>query len=94
MELPKVGGLIGEILATDGSKEDVADIGFKNGDLHDEDSGEFFCNLTHSTDDPQEPDKEMKLPPAKLSIYIGGWWYVYNMHARYKEGEASEPKAD
>lgn len=63
--------------------DEIADIGFKNGDLHDEDSGEFFCNLTYD-------DAEMKLPPAKLSIYIDGFWYVYNMHARYKEGEASE----
>jgi hypothetical protein len=73
---------------------DVADIGFKNGDLHDEDTGEFFCNLTHISDKVEELDKEMKLPPAKLSLYIDGWWYVYAIHGRYKEGEGNDKKEE
>lgn len=65
------------------------EIGHQNGDLHDEDSGVYFGNLTWPSDSPDQEDKEMKLPPAKLSIYIDGYWYVYSMHARYKEGETN-----
>lgn len=69
--------------------DEIAEIGHINGDLHDEDSGAFFANLKWPSDSANEEDKEMKLPPAKLSLYIDGYWYVYNMHARYKEGETN-----
>jgi len=66
------------------ASEDVADIGFTNGDLYDEDSGEHLG--TFDVKDAHE-GKEIDTIPASLSVYMNGYFYVYVIQRRYKEGE-------
>lgn len=57
-----------------------------NGDTYDEDSGEFLGRLTYTVGDKgNSEDEQMNLPPAKLSVYIDGYWYIYSMESKIKE---------
>jgi len=60
---------------------DIGDIDYKNGDLYDEDSGEHLGQI--DVKDAHD-GKEVDTIPAKLSMYMNGYFYVFNMHARYK----------
>lgn len=58
-----------------------------DGDAFDEDSGDYLGNLTYNV----EGADIMDLPPANLSIFVGGFWYIYKMDKKVKaeEGEAN-----
>lgn len=44
----------------------------ENGDLYDEDTGQYFITL----------ELENDAPPAQLSIWFNGFWYKYKIDSR------------
>lgn len=67
--------------------EEAINIGFNNGDLHDEDSGDHLATI-----DVQGLTDKVPTPPAVMSLYIEGYWYVYAIKGRYKEGDNTDEK--
>lgn len=53
---------------------------FSNGDIYDEDLGRYLATMELKV----EGDAKESIP-AKLSIYMDGYWYVYTPIARYKQ---------
>jgi ferric iron reductase protein FhuF len=60
------------------------EIEYRNGDLFDEDSGEHLGTIdvkdAHDT-------KEVDTMPASLSVFMNGYFYVFTVQRRYKQGE-------
>jgi len=71
------------------SHEEIANIDYTNGDLYDEDSGEHLGQIDVKD---AHASKEIDTIPAKLSVFMNGYFYVFNMHARYKAEDESNEK--
>lgn len=60
----------------------------ENGDLYDEDTGKFYATLDLKEKEPTlEEPLIIETVPAKLVLFLNGFWYVYKMDSRYEEKE-------
>jgi hypothetical protein len=53
----------------------------ENGDLYDEDLGIYLATV-----DLKNDEKEITMP-ARLSLFIHGYWYIFTPVGRYKHEE-------
>lgn len=58
------------------------------GDCYDEDSGDFLALLTDGNGD------ELRLPPVNISIFVGGYWFVYKMSHKVEHQMIGEQDAN
>lgn len=60
----------------------------ENGDLYDEDTGDFYGTLDLKATEPtlEEPTPPETVP-AQFCLFLNGFWYIYKMDSRYEEGE-------
>lgn len=64
----------------------------ENGDLYDEDTGEYLATLEIAMDSQGVGKISDGSIPASLSIFFNGYWYIYKIDSRYKH--VPSPKAD
>lgn len=65
-------------------------ITYRNGDLYDEDNGEYLGTI--DVKDAHD-NKEVDTIPARLSLFMNGYFYVFTTQSRYKEGEDNGEEA-
>lgn len=65
----------------------------ENGDLFDEDLGEHLATIDLFTVRKDGTAENKESPPASLSLFFNGFWYVYKIDSRYKEEEEELPAA-
>lgn len=58
---------------------------YENGDLFDNDNGEYYGRLTAGIGD------EIKGPPANMAVYYNGFWYNYKMESREDATKSVDP---
>lgn len=59
---------------------------YENGDLFDNDNGEYYGRLTDGAGD------EIKAPPANLTMYYNGFWYNFKLDSREDATRAADPQ--
>jgi hypothetical protein len=61
---------------------------YQNGDIYDEDLGEYLATI-----DLKGNEEKVETLPARLSLFMHGYWYIFTPVGRYKE-EKDKEKAD
>lgn len=62
---------------------------FDNGDIYDEDSGHYLATI-----DLKAEGDTIETLPAKVSIYMHGYWYIFTPIMRYKHEEKEDGSSE
>mgnify|MGYP003403857338 FL=1 len=71
------------------TNNNIEDIGYSNGDLFDEDSGEYLGEIDVKD---AHNGKEIDTLPAGISVFFNGYFYIFAIKGRYKAEENENAK--
>lgn len=62
---------------------------FDNGDVYDEDTGKYLATI-----DLKAEGEVVETLPARVSIFMHGYWYIFSPIIRYKHEEKEDEKVE